>query len=100
MAKDDDDKKPDPFESGMNDAAERLDETIKQVEELQAEIEERQGDIRELMRELGGMGYDTKQVRRVIAVKKARRQNLAKWEADEQVFSVYMNALGMTPNDY
>lgn len=100
MAKDDDDKTPDPFESGMNDAAERLDNTIMQIEELQADIEERQGDIRELMRELGGMGYDTKQVRRVIAVKKARRRNLAKWEADEQIFDTYMNALGLITNGY
>ena len=99
--KDDDDyEKPDPFAAGENDAADRLREGIDRWENLQVEIEERQADQRKIMRELGGQGFDAKQIKRVIATKKARRRSLEKWEADEMVFQTYCRAIGIATDDY
>lgn len=94
--KNEDDEQIDPFASGANDAAQRLSEAIERWETLQQEVEERQIDQREIMRELSGQGFDAKQVRRVIAAKKAKRMNSEKWEADEMIFQTYLRALGIS----
>lgn len=93
--KNEDDDRIDPFESGSNDAAEFLEDAISQIEEKMMEIESIQGDIREIYKELGGRGYDTPTVRRVISTKKKKKQNLMKFEAQEAFFETYMRALGL-----
>lgn len=95
---DDDDVRIDPFEAGGNDAAEYLINAIEQMEGNIAEIQEKQDENREIMKELGGRGYDTKQVRRVMAAKKAIRLNREKWVADESVFHTYLRAIGIEPD--
>lgn len=92
----DEDDRPDPFASGTNDAAERLMDSIERFEALQVEIEELQADQREIMRELGGQGYDAKQVRRVITTRKAQRKNMDQWVAGEQLYQAYLSALGIS----
>lgn len=85
----------DPFEAGDNDAAEVLLEFITQVEEEQQVIADSQEKIREIMREAGGRGYNTKIIRRVIAARKAKRQNAARYMTEQSEFETYMNALGL-----
>lgn len=98
MAKEKEDR-VDPFESGENDAALFLEDAIKQIEDLTDDINGIQEEIRDIYRELGGKGYDTKVVRRLIAVKKAQRRNLDKWEAEETIFHVYARSLNISVGD-
>jgi len=92
---DDEETRRDPFADGSNDAAEFLSESIDQMEEFTTTINEAQEGIRDIMRELGGRGYDTKQVRRAMAAKKAYKKNPEKFEADELVFTTYCQAIGL-----
>lgn len=99
--KNEDDERQDPFgNGGPNDAAERLAESIERFEELETEILERREEQREIMKELGGQGYNTKTVRRVIAAKKAKRANPEAWKSAEDEFQLYMQALGLIDDNY
>ena len=73
-------------------AADELRQFIEQFEQLEAEkkdIAERQ---KEVMAEAKGRGYDTKVMRKVIAMRKRDAQDLAEEEA---VLELYRSALGM-----
>jgi len=94
--KNEDNERVDPFESGSNDAAAVLLDLIEQIEQKQGEIAETNEEIRELMREAGGRGYNTKVIRRVLAVRKAKRKNAELYEAEEHEFETYMSALGLS----
>lgn len=74
-------------------AADELRQFIEQLEGLDAEkreIAERQKD---LMSEAKARGYDTKVLRRVIALRKRKPADLAEEEA---ILEVYKSALGMS----
>jgi uncharacterized protein (UPF0335 family) len=80
----------------MNDSytvtAEELRQYVEKYERLEAEKKDIADSQKEVMQEAKGRGYDTKILRKVIAMRKRNRDDIANEEA---VLEMYMNALGM-----
>ena len=76
-----------------NAAGEELRQFIERVEHLEAEKKEIAEYIKEVMAEAKGRGYDTKVMRKVIALRKREPDDIAEEEA---VFDMYKAALGMS----
>ena len=73
--------------------ADELRQFIERYEQLEAEKKDVVDQQKELMAEAKGRGYDTKVMRKVIALRKRKPDELAEEEA---VLDVYKAALGMT----
>jgi uncharacterized protein (UPF0335 family) len=73
--------------------AEELRQFIERYEQLEAEKKDVADQQKELMAEAKGRGYDTKVMRKVIALRKRKPDELAEEEA---VLDVYKAALGMS----
>ena len=82
--------------SSPNDAysvtADELRQFIERLEQLEAEKKDLAEQLKEVMAEAKGRGYDTKALRRLIAIRKRRASELAEEEA---IIEVYRSALGM-----
>ena len=72
--------------------AEELRQFIERFEQLEAEGKNIDDQQKELMAEAKGRGYDTKVMRKVIAIRKRKPDDLAEEEA---ILEVYKAALGM-----
>ena len=72
--------------------ADELRQFIEQVEQLDAEAKDIADQKKELMAEAKGRGYDTKVMRKVIAMRKRKPDELAEEEA---IIEMYKAALGM-----
>ena len=70
----------------------RLKNFVERVERLAEEKDAIATDIREVYGEAKGVGFDTKILRRVIALRKMDRDERAEQEA---VLDLYLSALGM-----
>ena len=75
-----------------NVTAEELRQFIERVEQLNAEISDLTDDRKEVFAEAKGRGYDTKVMRKLIAIRKRRADDVAEEEA---IFDMYAQALGM-----
>ncbi len=75
-----------------NVAGEELRQFIERYERLEAEKKDIAEGQKEIMAEAKGRGYDTKVLRKVIAIRKRDANDLAEEEA---VLEIYMAALGM-----
>ena len=75
-----------------NVAGEELRQFIERYERLEAEKKDIADAQKEVMAEAKGRGYDTKVLRKVIAIRKRDANDLAEEEA---VMEMYMAALGM-----
>lgn len=73
--------------------ADELRQFIERVEQLMAEQKDLAEQIRQVMAEAKGRGYDTKALRKIIARRKKKPDQLAEEEAVEEV---YKAALGMS----
>lgn len=73
-------------------AADELRQFIESYERLEAEKKDIADEQKEVMAEAKARGYDTKVMRRVIALRKRDRDDVAEEEA---VFDLYRSALGM-----
>ena len=73
-------------------AAEELRQFIERYEHLEAEKKDIADQQKEVMAEAKGRGYDTKVIRKVIALRKRDRNEIAEEEA---VLEMYKAALGM-----
>jgi len=73
-------------------AGAELRQFIERYERLEAEKKEIADAQKEVMAEAKGRGYDTKVIRKVIAIRKRDANDLAEEEA---VLEMYMAALGM-----
>ena len=73
-------------------AAQELRQFIESYERLEAEKKDIADAQKEVMAEAKGRGYDTKVMRKVIAMRKRDAQDLAEEEA---VLELYRSALGM-----
>ncbi len=73
-------------------AGEELRQFIERYERLEAEKKDIADGQKEIMAEAKGRGYDTKVMRKVIAIRKRDANDLAEEEA---VLDMYMSALGM-----
>lgn len=82
--------------SDLNDAynvtAEELKQFIERFEQLEAEKKDVTEQQKELMAEAKGRGYDTKVMKKVIALRKRSADDIAEEEA---ILEMYKSALGM-----
>ena len=74
-------------------AADQLKSFIERIERLEEEKAGLAGDIREVYAEAKGNGFDTKIVRKIIAI---RKKDFAERREEEAILDLYMQALGMT----
>ncbi len=72
--------------------ADELRQFIERCEQLEAEKRDIAEQIKEVMAEAKGRGYDTRVMRKVIALRKRKPDDIAEEEA---VLEMYKAALGM-----
>ena len=72
--------------------ANRLKSFIERVERLEEDKAGIATDIKEVYSEAKGEGFDTKTIRKIIAI---RKQDQEKREEEESLLETYMHALGM-----
>lgn len=75
-----------------NVAADELRQFIEQYEQMEAEKKEVTERQKEIMAEAKARGYDTKVMKKVIALRKRDRDDIAEEEA---ILDMYKAALGM-----
>ncbi len=80
-------------ETSYRVTADELRQFIRRFERLDAEKKDIADAQKEVMAEAKGRGYDTKVLRKVIAMRKRDAQDLAEEEA---VLEMYKEALGMS----
>jgi uncharacterized protein (UPF0335 family) len=73
--------------------ADELRQFIERIEQLDAEKADLAEQAKEVMAEAKGRGYDTKVIRKVIALRKRKPDEIAEEEA---IMEMYKTALGMT----
>jgi uncharacterized protein (UPF0335 family) len=73
-------------------AAAELRSFVERYERLEAEKKDISDQMKEVMAEAKGRGYDTKALRKIIAMRKRDRDDLAEEEA---MLDLYKSALGM-----
>jgi uncharacterized protein (UPF0335 family) len=76
-----------------NVAADELRQFIERIEQLDAEKRDLAEQQKEVMAEAKGRGYDTKVMRKVIALRKRKPDEIAEEEA---IMDMYKSALGMS----
>jgi uncharacterized protein (UPF0335 family) len=72
--------------------ADELRQFIEQCEQIDSEIKDSRERKKEVMQEAKGRGYDTKVMRKIIALRKRSADSVAEEEA---VLEMYKAALGM-----
>lgn len=72
--------------------ADELRQFIEQYEHLEAEKKDIAEQQKEIMSEAKGRGYDTRAMRKIIAMRKRDKDDLAEEEA---ILDLYKTALGM-----
>ena len=65
---------------------------VERIEQLEAEKKDVADQQKELMAEAKGRGYDTKVMRKIIALRKRKADDIAEEEA---ILEMYKQALGM-----
>ncbi|MBL4927277.1 DUF2312 domain-containing protein [Fuscibacter oryzae] len=75
-----------------NVTADELKQFIERFEHLEAEKKDLAEQQKELMAEAKGRGYDTKILRKIVALRKRQPDDIAEEEA---VLELYKQALGM-----
>jgi uncharacterized protein (UPF0335 family) len=73
-------------------AGEQLRAFIERIERLEEEKAGIAGDIREIFAEAKGNGFDTKAMRKIIAL---RKKDYSERQEEEAILELYMQALGM-----
>jgi uncharacterized protein (UPF0335 family) len=86
------DETTDPKPDSYRVTAEELRQFIERWERLEAEKRDIADQQKEVMAEAKGRGYDTKVMRKVIALRKREPDDIAEEEA---VLEMYKQALGM-----
>jgi len=82
----------DPTADAYSVTAAELRQYIEQFEQLEAEKKDLAERQKELMADAKGRGYDTKVIRKIIALRKRDKDDIAEEEA---VLEMYKAALGM-----
>lgn len=77
-------------------APEQLRALVERIERLEEEKKAISDDIKEVYGEAKGAGFDTKTLRKVVAL---RKLDSASREEQETMLELYMNALGMNRSD-
>ena len=79
-------------EPGSNIAADELRLLIERAERLEEEKKGITDDIKDVFAEGKSRGYDVKAMRKIMAIRKKKKEE---WQEEEAVLEVYMIALGM-----
>jgi uncharacterized protein (UPF0335 family) len=74
-------------------AADQLKAFVERIERLEEEKAGLAGDIKDVYAEAKGTGFDTKALRRIIAL---RKKDHAERQEEESILELYMQALGMS----
>jgi len=69
---------------------------VERIERLEEEKKAVADDIKEVYAEAKATGFDTKILRKVIAIRKKDRMEL---EEEQAMLDLYMHALGMVPEE-
>ena len=72
-------------------AKDKLRQIVSKIEKLEEEKQEVAGQIKDVYQESKSMGYDTKALRKVVALRKIDRQTREEMEA---ILDTYLLALG------
>ena len=75
-----------------NPAGDEIRSIIERAEQIIGERQTLGDDLKEVFAEAKGRGYDTKVLRKIIALRKRNRDDIAEEEA---VLAMYLAALGM-----
>jgi uncharacterized protein (UPF0335 family) len=75
-------------------AASQLRSFVERIERLEEEKKGIADDIRDVYAEAKGNGFDTKVLRKVIAL---RKKDAAERQEEEAILDLYLHALGMAP---
>ncbi len=73
-------------------AADELRLLIERAERLEEEKKGIADDISDLVAEAKGRGYDPKAIRKILAIRKKKKEE---YQEEEAILEVYMQALGM-----
>jgi uncharacterized protein (UPF0335 family) len=73
-------------------AADELRLLIERAERLEEEKKGIGDDLKDVMAEAKSRGYDTKAIRKIIAIRKKKREE---YQEEEAILETYMHALGM-----
>lgn len=73
-------------------AADQLKAVVERIERLEEEKAGVTGDIRDIYSEAKSNGFDTKVIRKIIAM---RKQDPAERHENQAILELYMQALGM-----
>lgn len=73
-------------------AVAELRQIVERIERLEDEIATQRLDVKEVYAEAKGLGYDTKALRKVVAMRKKDAQKLAE---EQEVIDLYASALGV-----
>jgi uncharacterized protein (UPF0335 family) len=77
-------------------AADQLRSVVERIERLEEEKKALAEDIKDVYAEAKGNGFDTKIIRRIIALRKRDRAEL---DEEETILDLYLRALGMLPGE-
>jgi uncharacterized protein (UPF0335 family) len=77
---------------GGHVAADELRLLIERAERLEEEKKGIQDDIKDVMSEAKSRGYDPKAIRKIMSIRKKKREE---YQEEEAILEVYMQALGM-----
>jgi uncharacterized protein (UPF0335 family) len=72
----------------------QLKSLVERIERLEEEKRALSGDLKEVYAEAKGHGFDTKILRKVVAL---RRKDAAEREEEDTLVTLYMGALGSLP---
>lgn len=75
-----------------NATAEQLKAFIERIERLEEEKKNISDDIKDVYAEAKGNGFDTKVLRKIVSM---RRQDQNERKEQEEILSLYLQALGM-----
>lgn len=82
-------------QNGMGGGAVAADELRLLIERAERLEEEKKGiadDIADVMAEAKGRGYDPKAIRKILAIRKKKKDE---YQEEEAILEVYLQALGM-----
>ena len=77
---------------GGHVAADELRLLIERVERLEEEMKGIADDIKDVFAEAKSRGYDVKAIRKIVAIRKKKREE---YQEEEAILETYMQALGM-----
>ncbi len=80
--------------SSVQVAADQLRTIVERIERLEEEKREVAEQIKEVYAEAKGNGFDTKTLRKIVAL---RKKDPSERSEEEAMLDLYMHALGMTP---